>query len=61
MKNKDKLKGVCTDVKRTRSDSPIAMCLPYIILNVALSNNGTDAISGSLGEPEEIVDPDHPP
>jgi hypothetical protein len=61
MRNQDKLINVCSDVKRTRIDSPIAMCLPYIILTVALSINGTDAISGSLDEPEGGVDPDHPP
>lgn len=63
MKNQGelKLKGVCTDVKRTRSDSLIAMCLPYIILAVPMSTNGTDSISESLGEPEEVDEPDHPP
>jgi len=61
MKNQNQPKSACSDVKRTGNESLIALCLPSIILNVILRITGTDSISELPNNPEEIVDPDHPP
>lgn len=50
----------CGDIKTSGNDVVVSMCLPYFYIKVVEGNPLKESTTECPGDPEEIVEPDHP-